>query len=165
MLRFVDNLKITDFGLATVFRHQGKERSLCRCCGTPPYVAPEVFYHVYLCNERLYRKLNVFSYLRGPKCAYQYLWGPKCVFSYLWGSKCVFQTSLWGLKCVYSYLKMLTYVPSDIKTHILVPTSMNTHSLFPRRIFILVLQSTRPCTYDVILPKLFSTQHGTRGVL
>ena len=38
-----DNLKITDFGLATVFRHQGKERSLGRCCGTPPYVAPEVF--------------------------------------------------------------------------------------------------------------------------
>lgn len=39
---FPDNLKITDFGLATVFRHQGKERSLGRCCGTPPYVAPEV---------------------------------------------------------------------------------------------------------------------------
>lgn len=38
-----DNLKITDFGLATVFRHQGKERYLGRCCGTPPYVAPEVY--------------------------------------------------------------------------------------------------------------------------
>ncbi|XP_046853378.1 serine/threonine-protein kinase Chk1-like [Xenia sp. Carnegie-2017] len=38
-----DNLKITDFGLATVFRHQGKERLLGRCCGSPPYVAPEVF--------------------------------------------------------------------------------------------------------------------------
>ncbi|XP_002741282.1 serine/threonine-protein kinase Chk1-like [Saccoglossus kowalevskii] len=37
-----ENLKITDFGLATVFRHQGKERLLSRCCGTPPYVAPEV---------------------------------------------------------------------------------------------------------------------------
>lgn len=37
-----DNLKISDFGLATVFRHQGKERNLAKCCGTPPYVAPEV---------------------------------------------------------------------------------------------------------------------------
>ncbi|XP_071957573.1 serine/threonine-protein kinase Chk1-like [Antedon mediterranea] len=37
-----DNLKISDFGLATVFRHQGKERLLGKCCGTPPYVAPEV---------------------------------------------------------------------------------------------------------------------------
>ncbi|XP_072048437.1 serine/threonine-protein kinase Chk1-like [Amphiura filiformis] len=37
-----DNLKISDFGLATVFRHQGKERELAKCCGTPPYVAPEV---------------------------------------------------------------------------------------------------------------------------
>ena len=37
-----DNLKITDFGLSTVFRHQGQERKLSKCCGTPPYVAPEV---------------------------------------------------------------------------------------------------------------------------
>ncbi|PIK56236.1 checkpoint kinase 1 [Apostichopus japonicus] len=37
-----DNLKISDFGLATVFRHQGKERKLGKCCGTPPYVAPEI---------------------------------------------------------------------------------------------------------------------------
>lgn len=37
-----DNLKITDFGLSTVFRHKGKERLLGKCCGTPPYVAPEV---------------------------------------------------------------------------------------------------------------------------
>eukprot|EP00057_Strongylocentrotus_purpuratus_P022517 XP_011676991.1 PREDICTED: serine/threonine-protein kinase Chk1-like [Strongylocentrotus purpuratus] len=37
-----DNLKVSDFGLATVFRHQGKERLLGKCCGTPPYVAPEV---------------------------------------------------------------------------------------------------------------------------
>lgn len=44
LLCCADNLKITDFGLATVFRHQGKERSLGRCCGTPPYVAPEVMY-------------------------------------------------------------------------------------------------------------------------
>ncbi|KAK2566823.1 Serine/threonine-protein kinase Chk1, partial [Acropora cervicornis] len=39
----IDNLKISDFGFATVFRHKGKERPLGRrSCGTPPYVAPEV---------------------------------------------------------------------------------------------------------------------------
>ena len=37
-----DNLRISDFGLATVFRFQGKERLLEKCCGTIPYVAPEV---------------------------------------------------------------------------------------------------------------------------
>lgn len=39
-----DNLKITDFGFSTVFRHKGKERPLGKCCGTPPYVAPEVLF-------------------------------------------------------------------------------------------------------------------------
>ena len=38
-----DHLKISDFGLSTVFRHLGKERKLSRKCGTPPYIAPEVF--------------------------------------------------------------------------------------------------------------------------
>lgn len=38
-----DVLKISDFGLATVFRYQGRERQLEKCCGTVPYVAPEVF--------------------------------------------------------------------------------------------------------------------------
>ncbi|VDI75236.1 serine/threonine-protein kinase Chk1 [Mytilus galloprovincialis] len=37
-----DNLKVSDFGLATVFRYQGRERMLEKCCGTVPYVAPEV---------------------------------------------------------------------------------------------------------------------------
>ncbi|CAM4668275.1 hypothetical protein PO909_008076 [Leuciscus waleckii] len=37
-----DNLKISDFGLATMFRHRGRERSLSRLCGTLPYVAPEL---------------------------------------------------------------------------------------------------------------------------
>eukprot|EP00731_Ephydatia_muelleri_P007090 Em0003g1338a len=37
----LDVLKISDFGLSTVFRHMGKERKLNRKCGTPPYVAPE----------------------------------------------------------------------------------------------------------------------------
>lgn len=37
-----DNLKISDFGLATVFRHSGRERLLNKMCGTLPYVAPEL---------------------------------------------------------------------------------------------------------------------------
>ncbi|XP_078464139.1 serine/threonine-protein kinase Chk1 [Lampetra fluviatilis] len=37
-----DKLKISDFGLATVFRHNGRERRLSRTCGTLPYVAPEL---------------------------------------------------------------------------------------------------------------------------
>ena len=40
---FIDRLKVSDFGLSTVFRHLGKERKLSRKCGTPPYIAPEVF--------------------------------------------------------------------------------------------------------------------------
>lgn len=39
---FLDNLKLTDFGLATVFRFKGRERLLSRLCGTLPYVAPEL---------------------------------------------------------------------------------------------------------------------------
>ncbi|CAB4061731.1 CHEK1 [Lepeophtheirus salmonis] len=37
-----DVLKISDFGMATVFRHKGEERSLERRCGTRPYMAPEI---------------------------------------------------------------------------------------------------------------------------
>uniref|UniRef100_A0A8C6P7T1 Serine/threonine-protein kinase CHK1 n=1 Tax=Nothobranchius furzeri TaxID=105023 RepID=A0A8C6P7T1_NOTFU len=37
-----DNLKLTDFGLATMFRFKGRERQLNRLCGTLPYVAPEL---------------------------------------------------------------------------------------------------------------------------
>ncbi|XP_062262907.1 serine/threonine-protein kinase Chk1 [Platichthys flesus] len=37
-----DNLKLTDFGLATMFRFKGRERPLNRLCGTLPYVAPEL---------------------------------------------------------------------------------------------------------------------------
>jgi len=38
------NLKITDFGLAAVFRlkESGKTRALTERCGSLPYVAPEV---------------------------------------------------------------------------------------------------------------------------
>jgi serine/threonine-protein kinase Chk1 len=42
LLDGVDTVKISDFGLSTVFRHMGKERKLSRRCGTPPYIAPEV---------------------------------------------------------------------------------------------------------------------------
>ncbi|EDV25673.1 uncharacterized protein TRIADDRAFT_24287 [Trichoplax adhaerens] len=37
-----DNLKISDFGLATLFRNRGQERKLFKRCGTVPYIAPEV---------------------------------------------------------------------------------------------------------------------------
>lgn len=37
-----DNIKISDFGMATMFRMKGKERLLDKRCGTLPYVAPEV---------------------------------------------------------------------------------------------------------------------------
>ncbi|KFM67720.1 Serine/threonine-protein kinase Chk1, partial [Stegodyphus mimosarum] len=42
-----DDVKITDFGLATIFRHKGKERELSNRCGTLPYIAPEVFFRKY----------------------------------------------------------------------------------------------------------------------
>ena len=37
-----DVLKISDFGLATLFRCRDRERKLTTCCGTPSYCAPEV---------------------------------------------------------------------------------------------------------------------------
>ncbi|TPX35529.1 hypothetical protein SmJEL517_g02132 [Synchytrium microbalum] len=36
------NLKISDFGLATIFYANGNRRTLNTPCGTPPYVAPEI---------------------------------------------------------------------------------------------------------------------------
>ncbi|GLV33631.1 grapes [Carabus blaptoides fortunei] len=36
------NVKITDFGMATLFRMRGKERLLDKRCGTLPYIPPEV---------------------------------------------------------------------------------------------------------------------------
>ncbi|XP_020287477.1 serine/threonine-protein kinase grp [Pseudomyrmex gracilis] len=45
-----DNLKISDFGLATLYRLQNKERLLEKKCGTLPYVAPEVLERPY-CAE------------------------------------------------------------------------------------------------------------------
>ena len=40
-------MKISDFGLATVYRHQGRVRTLDTRCGTIPYVAPEVLQKSY----------------------------------------------------------------------------------------------------------------------
>ncbi|CAJ0582155.1 unnamed protein product, partial [Mesorhabditis spiculigera] len=37
-----DVLKIGDFGLATIFRIHGRERTLDSCCGTYPYASPQV---------------------------------------------------------------------------------------------------------------------------
>ncbi|XP_072938656.1 serine/threonine-protein kinase Chk1 isoform X3 [Epargyreus clarus] len=37
-----DQIKISDFGMATLFRHGARERLLARVCGTLPYAAPEV---------------------------------------------------------------------------------------------------------------------------
>lgn len=36
------NLKIADFGLATLFEYQGKTKLSTTLCGSPPYIAPEV---------------------------------------------------------------------------------------------------------------------------
>ena len=35
-------LRLTDFGFATIYRYKGKARLLQRICGTYPYMAPEV---------------------------------------------------------------------------------------------------------------------------
>ena len=48
------NLKIADFGLATLFEYKG-EKKLCKTsCGSPPYTAPEVV----TCDSRLAKKLD-----------------------------------------------------------------------------------------------------------
>lgn len=36
------NLKIADFGLATLYKHNGKTKACTTSCGSPPYTAPEV---------------------------------------------------------------------------------------------------------------------------
>ncbi|KAG0338523.1 hypothetical protein BG000_003813 [Podila horticola] len=43
----IGTLKISDFGLATVFRHGGRTRPLETPCGSAPYVAPEVLQEEY----------------------------------------------------------------------------------------------------------------------
>ena len=36
------NLKLADFGMATLFEYNGKRKTAVTLCGSPPYVAPEV---------------------------------------------------------------------------------------------------------------------------
>ncbi|KAK6038086.1 hypothetical protein COOONC_24409 [Cooperia oncophora] len=43
----IDVLKISDFGMATVFRHSDRERMLNATCGTLPYASPQVIKGLY----------------------------------------------------------------------------------------------------------------------
>jgi serine/threonine-protein kinase Chk1 len=42
LLSDTGNLKIADFGLATLFEHNGNTKLSTTMCGSPPYIAPEV---------------------------------------------------------------------------------------------------------------------------
>lgn len=42
LLDYNGDLKIADFGLATIFFHKGNRRLSTNVCGSAPYVAPEV---------------------------------------------------------------------------------------------------------------------------
>lgn len=42
LLDLEGNLKLADFGLAELFRYQGREKKLVEACGSAPYAAPEV---------------------------------------------------------------------------------------------------------------------------
>ncbi|KAL8675157.1 MAG: hypothetical protein Q9168_000410 [Polycauliona sp. 1 TL-2023] len=48
------NLKIADFGLATLFSHNGATKLATTSCGSPPYTAPEVV----ACDSKIPRKLE-----------------------------------------------------------------------------------------------------------
>lgn len=48
------NLKIADFGLATLFEYKGEKKLCVTSCGSPPYTAPEVLN----CDSRLAKKLD-----------------------------------------------------------------------------------------------------------
>ncbi|KAI4287953.1 MAG: hypothetical protein L6R35_002790 [Caloplaca aegaea] len=48
------NLKIADFGLATLFKHNGLTKLCKTSCGSPPYTAPEVV----ACDSMMSRKLD-----------------------------------------------------------------------------------------------------------
>ena len=48
------NLKIADFGLATLFEYNGQKKLCTSSCGSPPYTAPEVV----TCDHRVKKRLN-----------------------------------------------------------------------------------------------------------
>lgn len=42
LLDYSGNLKLADFGLADLFRYNGKEKKCIEACGSAPYAAPEL---------------------------------------------------------------------------------------------------------------------------
>ena len=42
LLDHAGNLKLADFGLAELYKWQGKEKKCVEACGSAPYAAPEV---------------------------------------------------------------------------------------------------------------------------
>lgn len=42
LLNEMGDLKIADFGMATLFQHKGQTKTSTTMCGSPPYIAPEV---------------------------------------------------------------------------------------------------------------------------
>ena len=52
------NLKIADFGLATLFSYQGARKMCKTSCGSPPYTAPEVV----SCDNLMMKKLSLGYY-------------------------------------------------------------------------------------------------------
>lgn len=42
LLNETGDLKIADFGMATLFQHKGQTKTSTTMCGSPPYIAPEV---------------------------------------------------------------------------------------------------------------------------
>lgn len=66
-----DNLKISDFGLATIYRIQSKERLLEKKCGTLPYVAPEVLVRPYYAEPADVWSCGIIlvALLAGGKCS------------------------------------------------------------------------------------------------
>ena len=69
-------LKISDFGMATVFRHNGRERLLDTRCGTLPYVAPEVLSqkYKYVCVDYFIRMTLMIYHLTQAANSLRYLW-------------------------------------------------------------------------------------------
>ncbi|RWS13465.1 serine/threonine-protein kinase Chk1-like protein [Dinothrombium tinctorium] len=53
----IDVIKISDFGMATIFRMHGKERKLTNKCGTLPYMAPELI----SCKEYRAEPIDIWS--------------------------------------------------------------------------------------------------------
>lgn len=57
------NLKLADFGLADLYKYQGKEKKLKEACGSAPYAAPEVRSQCLVCGLMLELSLENSSLL------------------------------------------------------------------------------------------------------